>query len=447
MPPPPDHGYRLLRAAPAAALAFVLLGTPPASAGPTERLRDFFAAVNTVLADPETQDKPLERVARICRLVAEVAAVNEAAAVALGREWQARTPVEREEFVALFAELLERAYVGRLAGRGSVSNGVRIAYLGESVAGDEATVQTSLDARDGGKALVEYRMVRRQGRWRVRDLVLDGVSTIENYRAQFRRILRQVSYQELVGKVKAKLGDESIIFARVEGRSALAFEPSPTELVLIAPVDDRTSDRDRQPPTGRAIATEAESLGTRAAAPVRSREDGRSASVPKPSPTEPVQTSLLDDSATGRDRQLPLGARAAAPVQSREDAWSVGAATAREKSSSSATAKTTLTGRAGMVPARSAALAAPHWRQASAFRNAAAAGRLATRVGEEVVVSSVSGRLMLVRVAPFAQRAQAFSKARKLAVIEYRPFITESVPSPRVARRPPRLPKSMREGT
>jgi phospholipid transport system substrate-binding protein len=240
------------------ALALVLLGPPPASAGPTERLHDFFVAVNTVLADPETEDKPLERVARICRLVGEVAAVNEAAAVGLGREWQARSPMEREEFVALFAALLERAYVGRLAGLGSVSNGVRIAYLGEAVAGDEATVQTSLDARDGGKTPVEYRMVNRQGQWRVRDLVLDGVSIVENYRAQFQRILRQVSYQDLVGKVQAKLGDESIIFARVGGRSALAFEPLPTELVLIVRLDDRTADHDRQPLVVRATAPEAE---------------------------------------------------------------------------------------------------------------------------------------------------------------------------------------------
>jgi phospholipid transport system substrate-binding protein len=370
-------------------------------AGPTERLRDFFAAVNTVLADAETEDKPLERVARICRLVGEISAVNEAAAVALGREWQARSPMERDEFVALFAQLLERAYVGRLAGLGSVSNGVRIAYLGESVGGDEATVQTSLDARDGGKALVEYRMVSSQGLWRVRDLVLDGVSIVENYRAQFQRILRQVSYQDLVGKVKAKLSDESIIFARVEEWSASAREPSPTELVLIAPLDARTTDHDRQPPAVRATAPDAESLGARAVTPVRSREDG----------------------------------------------WSAGAATAREKSSSSATVKTPLTGRAGTAPARSAALAASYWGQVGAFRTAAAAGRLAKRLSEEVVVSSVSGRLMLVRVAPFTQRAQAVSKLRGLAAIGYRPFITESVPPPRVARRPPRLPKRMSEGT
>lgn len=244
----PHSRRRCLRAAPAAALALVLLATLPAAAGPTERLREFFAAVNAVLGDPETEDNPIERVSRLRRLVADVSAVDEAAAVALGRQWLARSPGEREEFVALFAELLERAYVGRLAGRSRVSNGVRIVYLDESVAGDEATVRTALGAKDGGEARVDYRMVNREGRWRVRDLVLDGISTVENYRAQFRHLLSRVSYGDLVGMLKAKLGEESIMFARVEGPSAAAPAPSPAAPLQIAERDAPVTGGDLEPP-------------------------------------------------------------------------------------------------------------------------------------------------------------------------------------------------------
>lgn len=366
--PPPHRRHRLLRAAPAVGLTLVLLGTPPALAGPTERLRDFFAAVNTVLGDPETEDKPLERVSRIRRLVAEVSAVNEAAAVALGREWQARSPVEQDEFAALFAELLERAYVGRLAGRGHVSKGIRIAYLGESVADDEATVRTSLGAKHGGDARVEYRMVNRQGRWRVRDLVLDGISTVENYRAQFRRLLGKVSYQDLVGKVKAKLGEESIMFARLEGRSPSAPEPSPIELVQIVRLDDDATDSDRQPPVLWAATT------------VRS-------------------------------------------MRSRDVGWIVDGAMASEASPASATVEPTPAGRAGTAPAVSAAPAAWFWVQVGAFKTADAAARLVERLSGGAVVSSASGRLLLVRFGPFAQRAQAVSKLRDLEAIGYHPFI------------------------
>ena len=343
MLPPPLRGFRLLRAAPAAALALVLLGAPPASAGPTERLRDFFAAVNAVLGDPATEDQPLERVARVRQLVAEVAAVNEAAAVALGREWQARTPAEQEEFVALFAELLERAFIGRLAGRGHVSNGVRITYLGESVAGDEATVQTSLGARDGGQARVEYRMVSRQGLWRVRDLVLDGVSTVENYHAQFQRLLSKASYQDLVGKVRAKLGEESIMFARLEGRNIATPKPAPAELGQIVRLDDAATDMDGQ------------------------------------TPAVPTVTIVRS-------------------IRSRDVGWIM-----------SAVRSTT-----------------SYWVQVGAFRASAAAARLADRLSGGTIVPSASGPLLLVRVGPFAERAQAVSKLHELEGIGYRPFIAEA---------------------
>ncbi len=350
MLPPPLRGQRLLRAAPAAALALVLLGPPPVSAGPTERLRDFFAAVNTVLADPTTEDSPLERVGRVRQLVAEVAAVDEAAAVALGREWQARTPVEQEEFVGLFAELLERAFIGRLAGRGHVSNGVRITYLGESVAGDEATVQTSLGARDGSQARVDYRMVSRQGLWRVRDLVLDGVSTVENYHAQFQRLRSKVSYRDLVGMVKAKLGEESVMFARLEGRSVAASKSAPAELGQIVRLDDAATEMDGQTPVVPAVTI------------VRS-------------------------------------------IRSRDVGW--------------------ITGTAGTAPARSAAPATSYWVQVGAFETAAAAARLAERLDGGTIVASAPGRLLRVRVGPFAERARAVSKLHELQGIGYRPFIAE----------------------
>lgn len=357
----------MLRAAPAA-LALVLALSAPASAGPTERLRDLFAAVNTVLTDPTTESDPLERVARIRGLVGEAVDVNRAAAGALGHEWQALSPVEQGEFAALFAELLERAYVGRLAGRSRVANGVRIAYLDELVTDDEATVRTSLGARDGGEARVEYRMVNRLGRWRVHDLVLDGVSTIENYRAQFRRLLRQAPYPNLIRQIKAKLDERSFMFARAVVRSA-PLVPSPLELVLIAPPDDWAIFRDSQPP------------GPRAAAPRRSRDIGWvvGASAPGAAPSGPP-----------------------APLRSRDVGWVVGA------------------------PAAPGAARAAYWVQAGAFNTAAGAGRLAERLDGGTVVSSAGGRLLLVRVGPFAQPAQAVAKLHELETLGYRPYIAEA---------------------
>lgn len=208
---------------PILAVALLLFACPRVSAGAAiDRLRDFFAAVNAVLADPMVQERPLEAVPRIQRLVAELSDVGAAAAVALGSEWQALKPEERAEFVEPFAELLERAYVARLGGAAQVIGGVKVSYIEEIIAGDEATVGTALRAKDGSDVAVEYRMTNHHGRWLVRDIVMDGVSTVENYRAQFKRLLSRGSYATLVSRLRAKLNEESLIFARAAPRGPAA---------------------------------------------------------------------------------------------------------------------------------------------------------------------------------------------------------------------------------
>jgi phospholipid transport system substrate-binding protein len=212
------------------------LAVTPVFAGPaTDRLREFFGTVNGVLVDPAIQSKPLEKVARIKRLVTDVADVRGAAAAVLDREWQARTPAEREEFTRLFAEFLERGMVARLAGTVNPVNGMIMTWRGETQAGDEARVTTMVESRDGRKILVEYRMYERRGRWLVRDVVVDGISTIDNYRAQFRRVLRQGSYATLIAQLRAKLGEGTLMFAQPSHvptpAEAAASRPSPAPRV------------------------------------------------------------------------------------------------------------------------------------------------------------------------------------------------------------------------
>jgi len=129
--------------------AVVLCAGPVFAGPPTDRLREFFARVNAILEDPATADRPLERVTTVRRLVAEIADMGSAAAAALGAEWATKSAAEREEFIALFAEVLERAYVGRLAGAVRAAGGVVLTYRDEVVAGDEASVVTALRGHGG----------------------------------------------------------------------------------------------------------------------------------------------------------------------------------------------------------------------------------------------------------------------------------------------------------
>lgn len=275
-----------------------MLACPPAFAGaPTDRLREFFARVNVILADPTTDDRPLERLARARRLVADVADMSGAAATALGPEWETRSAAEREEFVTLFGEVLERAYVGRLAGAVRAAGGIVTSYGDEVVSGDEARVRTALRGLGGHDLRVEYRMTLRGPRWRVRDIEVDGVSTVENYGAQFKRLLRHGSYLGLVDQLRAKLGEETLMFARSERRTPaiVSMPPADREVAEVAPPNDTPpiavpmpSVRERAPVVERVASRPPRTeLVTRSSAPVviaAVRATGPSSAPAPPSP-------------------------------------------------------------------------------------------------------------------------------------------------------------------
>jgi phospholipid transport system substrate-binding protein len=198
----------------AAAPALILALAATVCAGPpTETLDQTIATVNRLLEDPALKDQPPKLLEAIRKAVIGCFDVRYAASLALGREWHARTSAERDEFVQLFGDLLEQAYVSRVAARASVQRGLAIRYIDESVDGDLATVTATIASREGDDIPLVYRMVRNGQRWSVYDVLIDRVSLVVNYRAQLLRTIRQSSYTTLVDMLKARFGRTPTIAA------------------------------------------------------------------------------------------------------------------------------------------------------------------------------------------------------------------------------------------
>jgi phospholipid transport system substrate-binding protein len=182
--------------------AGLLLGVlSPAWAGPpTDTLRDYTEAVQKVLDDPalKAEDRRHERRAAVRKLASEAFDVQETARRALGTHWQQRSPAEREEFVQLFADLLERTYISKI----DLYGGERLRFTDERVDGDSAVVRARVVTRQGTEVPIEGRMHKRGERWQIYDVVIENISLIANYRAQFDRIIRTSSYAELVKRLK-----------------------------------------------------------------------------------------------------------------------------------------------------------------------------------------------------------------------------------------------------
>jgi phospholipid transport system substrate-binding protein len=148
-------------------------------------------------------EQPGDRRAEMRKVADELFDFEEMSRRALGPHWKARTPAEQAEFVRLFADLLERSYIGRVeSGRGG-----SVRYTGESAAGDEATVRTRIVTSQGTEVPADYRMHRRNGRWQIYDVSIEGVSLVSNYRSQFNSVIQSQSYSALLERLRSKEPD------------------------------------------------------------------------------------------------------------------------------------------------------------------------------------------------------------------------------------------------
>jgi phospholipid transport system substrate-binding protein len=186
------HAIRVL-----AGVLTALAVTVPAWAGaPTEQVRQYTDQVQKILEDPALRSA--DKRAAVRKVAIEIFDVNETAKRALGRHWQARTQGERDEFVHLFADLLERTYISKI----DLYGGERLKYTSEAIDGDFATVRAKVITNKGTEVPVEARLLKRGDHWLIYDITIENVSLIGNYRTQFDRIIRTASYQELVRKLK-----------------------------------------------------------------------------------------------------------------------------------------------------------------------------------------------------------------------------------------------------
>ncbi len=119
---------------------------------------------------------------------------------ALGRHWTDRTPAEREEFTRLFTDLIARTYIGKI----DRYAGESIAYVGERVDGDEASVRSQVVTAKGSQIPVEYRLHRANDGWSAYDVLIENVSLVGTYRSQFDRIIKAESFANLLRRLREK---------------------------------------------------------------------------------------------------------------------------------------------------------------------------------------------------------------------------------------------------
>ena len=164
-------------------------------------LKIHIASVQQVLVDPKLADpqKRPQRRRLALAVLHQLFDFQEMSRRALGAN--ARRYSDRlTEFTPLFIALLEQAYMGKLEENGDA----KIQYIKEIVDDQDVEVETKTQLKDGSEYSVTYKLKFSPTGWRAYDVVVEGVSLVNNYRSQFDRFLSKKSFDELLQVLREK---------------------------------------------------------------------------------------------------------------------------------------------------------------------------------------------------------------------------------------------------
>lgn len=174
---------------------------------PAQAKQTLEVAVNRILADIKNPDYvnpatrgPLRR--QIEDEVYHVFDFGEFSSRTVGPRWRSFSTEEKKKFSDAFANLLFNTYLNKITGY----NGEVVTYTGDvaSPEGDKVEVRTVITMKDGKKTPVFYRMLYKDGSWRVYDVIIENISLVKNYRTQFQDILNTATPDQLIARVQAK---------------------------------------------------------------------------------------------------------------------------------------------------------------------------------------------------------------------------------------------------
>ena len=183
---------------------FTLYIFPPdayAEISPTQAIKKTTDAIFAILEDPNLAppEKTAERRAHMRDIVAARFDYGTMARRTLAAHWKERSVEERREFTALLSRLLVNSYITIIESR----TDEQVSYLSEEIKKDFAQVKTEIVAKSG-TIPVDYRMRKKAGKWQTYDVIIEGVSLVNNFRRQFDRIIRLESYTILTDRLKKK---------------------------------------------------------------------------------------------------------------------------------------------------------------------------------------------------------------------------------------------------
>ena len=180
------------------------LSTLPAYAGtPLDTVQTNVNKVLDVLRDPKLKDESAKGIKKekleaiYERMFDEV----ELSMRTLGGNWIKLNPAQQQEFIQLYRRILEKAYIDKIL---SYTN-EKIDFSKESMlSNNQAEVQTKV-ITSSKEIPIFYKVIQKDGIWKVYDVVVENVSLVQNYRSQFNSILAKNTPDQLLETLRKKV--------------------------------------------------------------------------------------------------------------------------------------------------------------------------------------------------------------------------------------------------
>ncbi|MGV8075444.1 MAG: phospholipid-binding protein MlaC [Syntrophobacteraceae bacterium] len=142
-----------------------------------------------------------ERSKLVRQLIADNFLASDMAKESLKENWDKLSPKERNEFQQLFSELFQDSYTRMVLNFLQKEN---IEYNGESPGPKGVCVKTVI-MRANEHIPVDYHLLeKKKGNWLIRDVEIDGVSIVDNYRSSFRSVIQKSSFEGLLQKMRTQ---------------------------------------------------------------------------------------------------------------------------------------------------------------------------------------------------------------------------------------------------
>jgi phospholipid transport system substrate-binding protein len=187
-------------------LIFLLIIPPLAySATSSETLKEHINKVLEILRNPDLKGESGKKVKqeKIRSISAEVFDFTELSKRSLGQNWNKLNASQQEEFTKLFKSLLEAVYADKITSY----TDERIIFKEEITLSEKTVEVPTVIVTKTSEIPINYRLLQEKGRWKVYDVVIEGVSLVNNYRTQFREILANKTPEALLDILRKKVGD------------------------------------------------------------------------------------------------------------------------------------------------------------------------------------------------------------------------------------------------